>query len=227
MNEFGQPIGDPTDYAGATPAAPITLAGKYVRLVPLTEEHVEPLFELRSHPQLWTYLNDDLTSIDTVRDGVRAMQDAPDLVAFALLDPTSGQFRGRATYLRIQPALGSIEVGHIIYSPALQRTPAATEAQYLLLKHAFDDLGYRRYEWKCDSLNAPSRRAAARYGFVDEGTWRNALVYKGRNRDTTWFSITDTEWPAVKAAFEGWLAEDNFDSEGTQRTALADFRRDG
>jgi RimJ/RimL family protein N-acetyltransferase len=127
---------------------------------------------------------------------------------------------GVASYLRIAPAVGSIEVGHILYSPLLQRSRAATEAMYLMMRRAFGELGYRRYEWKCDALNGPSRRAAARLGFVYEGTFRQATIYKGRNRDTAWYSITDGEWPAVRAAFERWLEPGNFDGEGVQRSTL-------
>jgi RimJ/RimL family protein N-acetyltransferase len=123
--------------------------------------------------------------------------------------------------MRIDPAMGVIEVGNIAYSPSLQRTPAATEAMYLMMRRVFDELGYRRYEWKCDSLNAPSRAAAERLGFRYEGLFRQALVYKGRNRDTAWYSIIDKEWPARKAAFEAWLDPANFDRDGRQRRPLA------
>jgi RimJ/RimL family protein N-acetyltransferase len=118
---------------------------------------------------------------------------------------------------------GSIEVGHILYSPRLQRRPAATEAMYLLMKRVFDELGYRRYEWKCDNCNGPSKAAAERYGFTFEGLFRQATVYKGRNRDTAWFSITDKEWPAIKRGFEQWLAPANFDAAGGQRSKLAEL----
>jgi RimJ/RimL family protein N-acetyltransferase len=127
---------------------------------------------------------------------------------------------GIATWLRIEHALGTAEVGHITYAASLQRTTAATEAMYLMAAHAFDVVGVRRYEWKCDSLNEPSRRAAARLGFSYEGTFRNALVYKGRNRDTAWFAITDDEWPGLRTAYERWLDPTNFDEHGHQRTAL-------
>ena len=123
--------------------------------------------------------------------------------------------------MRIDPQMGSIEVGGIAFGRQLQRSRAATELQALLMRHVFDDLGYRRYEWKCDSLNAPSRRAALRLGFIWEGRFRNAVVYKGRNRDTDWFSITDGEWPRVRAALDAWLDDDNFDDMGRQRTRLA------
>ena len=134
-----------------------------------------------------------------------------------VISAETGKAVGVATLMRIDPTNGVIEVGNINFSPLLQRTPAATESMFLMMRRAFDELGYRRYEWKCDSLNAPSRAAAERYGFRYEGLFRQALVYKGRNRDTAWFSITDDEWPAVKAAFEAWLDPANFAADGSQR----------
>jgi RimJ/RimL family protein N-acetyltransferase len=147
-----------------------------------------------------------------------------DPLFFAIIDIPEEQPVGVASYLRIAPANGSIEVGHIHYSPRLQRSPAATEAMYLMIKRAFD-LGYRRYEWKCDALNAPSRAAAQRLGLSFEGVFRQATVYKGRNRDTAWYAAIDSEWPALRAAFEAWLAPDNFDPQGQQRTRLTDLTR--
>ena len=147
------------------------------------------------------------------------LRQTPALVPLAILLP-DGTPVGVATYLRIDHANGTAEVGHISYSSALQRTTAATEAMYLMAAHAFDVVGVRRYEWKCDSLNEPSRRAAARLGFTYEGTFRQALVYKGRNRDTAWFAITDDEWPRLRAAFESWLDPANFDEHGQQRHRL-------
>jgi RimJ/RimL family protein N-acetyltransferase len=134
-----------------------------------------------------------------------------------------GAARGWGAYLRIEPGHGVAEVGHLVFSPRLQRTPAATEAMYLMMRHVFE-LGYRRYEWKCDALNAASRRAAERLGFTYEGTFRQHMVYKGRNRDTAWYSVIDAEWPKLRDAFEGWLDPSNFDSQGRQRRRLADFR---
>ena len=142
-----------------------------------------------------------------------------DPLCFAVIDKATGHAVGVATYMRITPAAGTIEVGHINFSPVLQRTPIATEAMYLMMRRVFE-LGYRRYEWKCDALNAPSRAAAQRLGFSFEGVFRNALVYKGRSRDTAWYSITDSEWPAIRDAFEQWLAPDNFDAHGSQRVQL-------
>jgi RimJ/RimL family protein N-acetyltransferase len=145
-----------------------------------------------------------------------------DPYSYAIVD-RSGQAVGIATLMEIRPAIGVIEVGHILYSPALQRTPLGTEAQYLLARYAFETLGYRRYEWKCNALNAPSRRAALRYGFVFEGVLRQHMIAKGRNRDTAFFSILDSEWPARKAAFERWLAPENFDADGRQRASLSEL----
>ncbi|MDO9446188.1 MAG: GNAT family protein, partial [Dehalococcoidia bacterium] len=139
---------------------------------------------------------------------------------FAIVEAASGQAVGMASYLRIEPTVGCIEVGHLNFSPLLQRRPAATEAMFLMMRHAFDGLGYRRYEWKCDSLNEPSWSAAERLGFTFEGIFRQAVVVKGRNRDTTWLSILDTEWPALRAGFEAWLAPANFDLAGQQRRSL-------
>ena len=147
-----------------------------------------------------------------------------DRLAFAFVDKASGRALGFGSYLRIQPTAGSIEIGYIWLSPLLQRTPMSTEAMHLLMAHAFE-LGFRRYEWKCDALNAPSRRAAERLGFTFEGIFRQAIHYKGRNRDTAWYSITDDEWPAIREAQRAWLQPENFDADGRQRRSLNDFHR--
>ena len=147
-----------------------------------------------------------------------------DPLFYAIVDQASGQAQGMASLMRIKPEHGVIEVGHIWFAPVLQRTRQATEAIYLLARHAFDHLGYRRLEWKCDSLNGPSRRAAERFGFIFEGIFRQHMVVKGRNRDTAWFSITDGEWPARRAAFEAWLSPKNFDTGGKQRRSLVAIR---
>jgi RimJ/RimL family protein N-acetyltransferase len=147
-----------------------------------------------------------------------------DPYSYAIVD-RDGRALGIATLMEIRPAMRVIEVGHIVYSPALQRTPLGTEAQYLLARYAFETLGYRRYEWKCNALNAASRGAALRYGFIYEGTFRQHLIAKGRNRDNAWFSMLDSEWPARKAAFERWLAPQNFDAEGRQRISLSELNR--
>ena len=147
-----------------------------------------------------------------------------DPLFYAVVDAAANQPQGMASFMRFVPEHGVIEIGHIWFSPALQRTRQATEAIYVMARHAFDDLGYRRLEWKCDALNEPSRRAAARFGFTYEGVFRQHLVVKDRNRDTAWFSILDGEWPAIRAAFEAWLAPDNFDADGRQRRSLAATR---
>lgn len=141
-----------------------------------------------------------------------------------MVDRTTGKAVGTLALMRIDPTHGVIEVGNVMLSPLLQQTPASTEAQFLLMAYVFDTLGYRRYEWKCDSLNAPSRRTAARLGFQFEGIFRQAVVYKGRNRDTAWFSVIDTEWPLLRQAFEAWLSDDNQDAQGRQRRSLTQVR---
>jgi RimJ/RimL family protein N-acetyltransferase len=165
-------------------------------------------------------------SFDAYRRWLVAMTESNDPLFYAIVDNASGKAVGVAAYMRIDPANGVIEVGHLNFSPALQRTAAATEAMYLMMRRAFDELGYRRYEWKCDSLNAPSRSAAERLGFHYEGLFRQAIIYKNRSRDTAWFSIIDSEWPARKTAFERWLAPENFDAAGRQGRPLVEFMRD-
>jgi RimJ/RimL family protein N-acetyltransferase len=175
---------------------------------------------------LWDYLGSgpfaDRESFDRYLEKMAA---ADDPLAFAVIDNVSGCAAGLCTYLRIDPANRVIEVGHILYSPALQKTAAATEAMYLMARHAFDDLGYRRYEWKCNALNQGSRSAALRLGFTFEGIFRQHMIVKGRNRDTAWFSMLDCEWPACKTAIEEWLNAANFDADGRQLRSLAAFRR--
>ena len=172
----------------------------------------------------WTYLPygpfDSATEYTT---WVESMQSRDDPLFHAIVDLATQRPVGVASYLRIDPAMGTIEVGHLSYASALQRTPSATEAMYLMMRRAFDELGYRRYEWKCDSLNAPSVAAARRLGFRFEGTFRQAIVTKSRNRDTAWLSIIDAEWPALRSAFERWLDPSNFDAAGAQRRRLGEF----
>ena len=225
-NDHGQPLGRPVEWTGAAaPAADVVLEGRGVRLEPAGPQHVDDLYAALCRADddpIWTYLGwerprdrDELAAI--VEEGVAD----PGQVRYAIVPTETGRAAGFCSLMRIDPQKGSIEVGGIAFGRQLQRSRAATELQALLMRHAFDDLGYRRYEWKCDSLNAPSRRAALRLGFIWEGRFRNALVYKGRNRDTDWFSITDGEWPRVRAALDAWLDEDNFDDMGRQRTRLA------
>jgi len=172
----------------------------------------------------WTYLPyGPFARLEEYRDWLERENIGDDPLRHAIIERRSGRAVGVASYMRIDPRAGVIEVGGINYSPPLQRTPAATEAMYLMMRRVFDELGYRRYEWKCDALNAPSRAAAQRLGFHYEGTFRQATVYKARNRDTCWFSILDTEWPDLKTRFECWLAPDNFDATGQQRQNLSSF----
>ena len=226
-NEHGQPVGEPVDWRGARAPEPVVLEGSTVCLEPLAADHAQAIADnLGSHPELWTYRGDEApASVEEAAQQLAHGTSETDHLTFAIVPTASGELEGMATYLRVAPAAGSLEVGSIIYAPSLQRTRAATEAQYLLMRHAFEDLGFRRYEWKCDSLNQPSRDAARRLGFTEEGTFRQALVYKGRNRDTTWFSVIDSEWPRLRAAFEAWLADDHHDADGRQRRSLADVRR--
>jgi RimJ/RimL family protein N-acetyltransferase len=151
---------------------------------------------------------------------LRQMASTSDPLFLTILENSSGQPVGYASYMRIEPAHRCIEVGSILFTPALQHTPGATEAMYLMARHVFNDLGYRRYEWKCNALNEPSRRAALRLGFTFEGIFRQHMIVKGRSRDTAWYSMLDSEWPARKASFERWLAPDNFDAQGRQRQSL-------
>jgi len=225
-NEFGQPVGEPVP--GWTPPPPVTevtLTGRHCTVEPLADRHLDDLHRalvVESPPETWTYLSRgpfaDRSGLEDYLEGLRA---PADWAAHAILD-REGRAQGVACYLRIAPAAGSVEVGGLTFGPALRRTTAATEAMHLMAAHAFE-LGYRRYEWKCDALNAPSRAAARRLGFRPEGIFRNALVYKGRNRDTAWFAITDSDWPRIREAHRSWLAPANFDATGRARTSLSDL----
>ena len=226
-NEFGQLIGDPVEAWTPRPLPPPTpMSGRYCRVeVVDVERDARGLFEAYATApdhRAWTYLPaSGFDEFEAYRAHLAAYAAGADPMHHTVTDLTSGGAVGTAALMRIDPANGVIEVGHITYSPLLQRTRAGTEAMYLMMRRVFDELGYRRYEWKCDSLNAPSRAAALRYGFRFEGIFRKAAVYKGRNRDTAWYSIIDEEWPAIRAAFEVWLSPENFDPEGRQRRALA------
>jgi RimJ/RimL family protein N-acetyltransferase len=228
VNEFGQPVGDPVDWAPGPELVPVVLTGRSCRLEPLDDQHVEGLYDALcagSPPSIWTYMpTGPFADLDEFAAHVARLRATPAMVPMAILLP-DGRPVGIATFLRIDHANGTAEVGYISYSSVLQRTTAATEAMYLMAAHAFDVVGVRRYEWKCDALNAASRSAAARLGFTYEGTFRQAVVTKGRNRDTAWFAITDDEWPRLRAAFEAWLDPANFDRQGRQRARLQDLPR--
>jgi RimJ/RimL family protein N-acetyltransferase len=219
----GQPIGRPVDTTPAKRPEPVVLQGRFGRVEKLAARHAAGLWKVfAGHPEVWTYISTDGPFADeaTFTAFIAKRAAAPDPYAYAIID-RSGKPVGYFTLMEIRPEHRVIEVGHVLYSPALQRTPLGTEAQYLLARYAFETLGYRRYEWKCNALNAASRAAALRYGFVYEGTFRQHLIAKGRNRDNAWFSMLDSEWPARKRAFERWLAPENFDAGGRQKISLS------
>lgn len=228
-NELGQPIGAPVPNWEACPYPTIqTIEGQYCYLEKLSpQQHADDLYaafaEDADHSN-WTYLfGEGFSRFEDFFAYLEGCLHYPDTVFYSILDKQTGKAVGMASYLRITPNAGSIEVGHIHFSNTLQRTPLATEAMYLMMNHAFE-LGYRRYEWKCDALNARSRKAALRLGFTFEGIFRQALVYKGRNRDTAWFAVVDADWQPLKQAFEQWLSPTNFDEQGQQKQRLQDLR---
>jgi RimJ/RimL family protein N-acetyltransferase len=221
-----QPIGALVEARPGVRPQRVTMTGRHVTLVPLdAERHADALFAAANggdKDRLWSYMFDGpYADPATFKDVLRARAKSEDPLFFTVLDNASGRPVGYQTFLRIEPTHRVIEIGNILYTPALQRTIGATEAQYLFATYAFDTLGYRRYEWKCNALNAPSRRAALRLGFTFEGVFRQHMIVKGRNRDTAWFSMLDSEWPQRRAAFERWLSPENFDAEGRQRLALS------
>jgi RimJ/RimL family protein N-acetyltransferase len=219
----GQPIGLAVDATPAQRPGEVVLRGRYGHLEKLRADHAEALWSVfEGHDEVWTYISADgpFASLAEFAPFIARRAAASDPYAYAILD-SAGRALGYLTLMEIRPQMRVIEVGHVLYSPALQKTPLGTEAQYLLARYAFETLGYRRYEWKCNALNAPSKRAALRYGFVFEGVLRAQLIAKGRNRDNAWFSMLEDEWPARKAAFERWLDPENFDAQGKQRVSLA------
>ncbi len=224
------PLGEQIDWAGAQPSVAKSLQGRYVSLRPV-DAHLDaaPLYAV-SHPPdgdetIWTYLPDGpYEAPEDLHEMLAWAETSEDPLYFTIERSVDDRPLGLASYLRITPESGVIEIGHIWFGVPLRRTPAATEAIHLLISHAFDDLGYRRLEWKCDSLNAASRRAAERFGFRFEGVFRKHMIVKGRNRDTAWYAITDEQWPAIRVGFEAWLSPKNFDEDGVQRRSLADLR---
>ncbi|HEX5086179.1 MAG TPA: GNAT family protein [Nocardioides sp.] len=228
-NEYGQPVGDLVrQWSPRARPEPVTLTGRYVVVEPLAVEHAVALLASTCGPDdrpLWTYrATEPPADLDEMTGLIARTLATPDLLTFALL-PDGRAAEGIASFTRLDPATGQVEVAGVLFARTMQRTQAATEAIHLLMRYALEDLGYRRFEWKCDSLNEPSRRAAARLGFRYEGRFRHHMVTKGRNRDTDWFSVTDAEWPAVRAAHEAWLDVGNFDAAGVQRSRLSDLTR--
>ncbi|HEY4191583.1 MAG TPA: GNAT family protein [Mesorhizobium sp.] len=206
------------------------LEGRYVRLEPLeAKKHGDGLFAASTVPDAdgrFAWLFEKPPESRAEFDGwLEKVQASEDPLYFTVIDLASGKIAGRQTLMRIEPNHGVIEIGSIYWGPLISRRPAATEAQYLFTRYIFDELGYRRYEWKCHNDNAPSKRAAERFGFKFEGIFRQHMVTKGANRDTAWYSIIDKEWPALKKAYENWLDPSNFDSEGVQKKRLEDLRK--
>lgn len=206
-----------------------TLAGRFVTLVPLSPAHADDLYAA-SHgdgaDELWRYMFvGPFADAGAFRADLEPKAAADEPLFFAIIDNASGRAVGSQAFLNVEPAHRAIEVGWVLYTPALQRTAGATEAQYLFARHAFETLGYRRYVWKCDNANEKSKAAAIRLGFAFEGLFRRHMIVKRRNRDTAWFSMLDSEWPARKAAFETFLDPGNFDADGRQKTSLSDLNR--
>ena len=226
-----RPLGEQLDWTEARRPERVALRGAHVLLRPVEAAvDAQPLYAI-SHPPtgdpaIWTYLPDGpYASLARLREALARAQSTEDFVFFTLVGLPQERQLGLASYLNIVPEHGTIEIGHIWFGASLRRTTAATEAIYLLAAHAFDALGYRRLEWKCDSLNEASRRAAERFGFRFEGVFRHHMVVKGRNRDSAWFAITEDEWPAVRAGFGEWLDPQNLDESGRQRHSLGDLVR--
>jgi RimJ/RimL family protein N-acetyltransferase len=229
FNELGQPIGFPLPNWTARPRPPRrAMAGRFCRVEPVDPNRHAPdlhaAYLLDHEGRNWTYLPyGPFARFEEYRSWLERAAAAADPLVHSIIERRSERAVGLASYMRIDPTAGVIEVGGINYAPPLQRTAAATEAMYLMMRRVFEELGYRRYEWKCDALNAPSRAAALRLGFRYQGLFRQATVYKARNRDTCWFSILDSEWPARAQAFEQWLDPGNFDATGRQRRSLSSF----
>jgi RimJ/RimL family protein N-acetyltransferase len=220
------PLGEPVDWSPVAVPVGEVLRGERVVLRPFDPAaDAEPLHAASvDDPTLWTYMPiGPFETSEDMRRTIAAEAEAEGYVFHAIEPLDAGEPLGQAAFMRIDQANGSIEIGSIWFAPRLQRTPAATEAIFLLARHVFDDLGYRRLEWKCNALNAASRRAAERYGFRFEGVFRKMQVVKGRSRDTAWFAIVDDEWPAVRTAFEAWLDPSNFDADGVQKRALGEL----
>ena len=229
-NELELPIGFPlTEWKTALIPPETPMVGLWCRVEPIDpNRHAGSLFESFSKDsgnRIWTYLPyGPFETIGELTEWIRKTCLSSDPLFHVIIDTISNKALGVASYLRITPNVGVIEVGHINYAPRLQKSRAGTEAMYLMMKRVFEDLGYRRYEWKCDALNAASRSAAERLGMTFEGVFRQATIYKNRNRDTAWFSLLDVEWPQMKKAFELWLHPNNFSDDGSQINRLQDLK---
>jgi RimJ/RimL family protein N-acetyltransferase len=226
-NQLGQSIGlDIANWQACHLPSKSVMEGHYCKLEPVDiNNHAEGLFESfaeDSNNRNWTYLPygpfEDLASFT---DWLEQACVGDDPLFYVVINQSNNEIVGMASYLRINPRVGVIEVGHIHFSPKMQQTPMATETMYLMMARVFDELGYRRYEWKCDALNAPSKKSATRFGFSYEGLFRQATMYKGRNRDTAWYAIIDKDWPKIKNAYQTWLNPNNFDKNGKQKTRLS------
>ena len=227
--ESAQPLGEPLTWTAPPRPQAVTLRGRHVLLRPVDPAADAGALYAESHPPaadpgLWTYLWDGpYRDAAEVEAALLARRTSEDPLAFTIVRLPEERPAGMAAYLRITPEHGVIEIGSIWFGASLRRTAGATEVIYLLAAHVFDELGYRRLEWKCDALNAPSRRAADRFGFTFEGVFRQHMVVKGRNRDTAWYSIVDRDWPVIRAGFEAWLDPENHDHEGRQRRTLGEL----
>ena len=218
-----RPVGPEVQWTPAPRPGREPLRGRHVLLRAIEPGDAESLYpgthEPDGDPGVWTYMGDGpYENVDDLRRSLVAAAASEDPLYFAVV--CDGRALGRTSYMRITPEFGVIEIGNIVFAPQLQRTTAATEAIYLMARHAFDALGYRRLEWKCNALNAPSRRAADRFGFAFEGIFREHMIVKGRNRDTAWYAIVDADWPSIRTGLEAWLEPGNFDADGVQRAAL-------
>jgi RimJ/RimL family protein N-acetyltransferase len=224
----GQPgeLGEPVDFRVPRPLDRAPLVGRHVTLAPVDPQRdADRLYEISRPPEIWRYMFDGpYENAGELRAALERSATSEDPFFYTVLRRPGSDPQGIVSYLRITPEHGVIEIGNIWFGVPLQRTTAATEVIYLLARHAFDELGYRRLEWKCNALNQASRRAALRFGFSFEGVFEQHMVVKGRNRDTAWYAITDRRWPAVRGGFEAWLSPSNFDADGRQRRSLAELR---
>ncbi|EPE95282.1 GNAT family N-acetyltransferase [Rhizobium grahamii] len=219
---------DLSNFKGCPAPQPVTLKGRFVTVEPyVREQHLQELWDglggMAINPLLRYFAQPDFTGVEDFSNWLQSVAKSGWLTHI-FRDNASGKIVGMANYMRADPANGVIEVGGVAHGADMKRSPLSTEVHYLMAKHVFEELGYRRYEWKCDNLNEASKTTAARYGFTFEGVFRQHMISKGRNRDTAWFSMIDSEWPALNAAFEAWLSPNNFDADGKQKRRLEDLR---